>query len=96
MFQLLGPAGIMVGATAGGLYAYKNSKDQFKSVALIIRDELSEDEKERFVAHIVEAFREFSPEDAIAISALLLTNQALVISKITQFLTSEMRMNIID
>lgn len=69
---------------------------QFKSAAIIIRDELTEDQKDRFVAHLVEAFSEFHPEDAVALVAILMTNQALVVTKIGQFLISEMGMNIID
>lgn len=95
-WQLMGPPGILIGATAGGLYSYSRYRGTFKSAAVIIRDELTEDQKEQFVAHLVEAFSEFSTEDAIAFTAILMTNQTLVVSKITQFLMSEMGMRIID
>lgn len=63
---------------------------------MIIRDEMSEQQKQRFIEHLTAAFRDFRPEDAAAIIALLMTNQAVVVTKIVQFLTSEMRLNIID
>ena len=92
----MGPAGILIGATAGGLYSYSQYKGKFKSAAVIIRDEMTEEQKEQFVAHLVEAFSEFRTGDAVAFAAILMTNQTLVVSKITQYLTSEMGMIIID
>lgn len=69
---------------------------QFKSASVIIRDELTEEQKQRFIEHIIEAFREFRPEDAAAMVALLMTNQTMVASRIVQFLVNEMRLTIID
>lgn len=114
----MGPLGIPIGATAGGLYAYRQNRGnldraqmltrhsradlrspfsgKFKSAAVIIRDEMTEEEKNRLVMHITEAFREFRPEDAAVLVGLIMTNQTVVVSRVVQFLVSEMRMQVID
>lgn len=87
---------------------------KFKSAAVIIRDELTDEEKNRLVMHVTEAFKgifqkikkkikiktaiflDFRPEDVAVLVGLLMTNQSLVVSRVIQFLVSEMRMQIID
>lgn len=95
IFKLMGPPGILVGAVVGGLYSFNKYRGSFKSAAVIIRDELTEEQKEQLVGHLVEAFRGFSTRDAVAFVAILMTDQTLVVSKVTDYLTS-LGMKIID
>jgi hypothetical protein len=68
----------------------------FKPAAAVIRDELTNEQREQLVCHITEAFKDFRTEDVVALAALLMTNQSLVLKTVTQFLVNEMRMQIID
>ncbi|KAG5683317.1 hypothetical protein PVAND_012603 [Polypedilum vanderplanki] len=98
----LGPLGIPIGATAGGLYAYCKAEN-FKPLAVVIRDEMTDEQRERLCEHVVEAFREFRSEDVVELAVLLpmLLNpthqfQTIALKKIVDFVTNEMRMHIID
>lgn len=95
----MGPVGILFGSVAGGITSYKLANGSFKSAALIIRDELTEPQKEKLCDHITEAFRNFGPEDLAMLIPLITSSaqfQKIVITHIVQFLTNEMRLQIID
>ncbi|CRL04558.1 CLUMA_CG017629, isoform A [Clunio marinus] len=95
---ILGPLGIPIGATAGGLYAYSKSKGTFKSAAVVIKEEMTDHEKERLCGHVVEAFKNFSAEDVAMLVPLLMTSDALqkiIVTQVMQFLKNELRMQII-
>jgi hypothetical protein len=71
----------------------------FKSAALVIRDEMTNEQKERLCHHIVEAFRNFDVADLAMLIPLLSTNtafQTIALKKVVEFLTDEMRMQIVD
>lgn len=71
----------------------------FKSAAVVIRDELSDEQKDRLCGHVTEAFKNFGPTDIALLIPLLTTNvsfQKIVIGHIVQFFTEELRMQIID
>lgn len=56
-------------------------------------------QQEQLCGHITEAFRNFQAQDLAMLIPLLMSSgqfQAVVISKVVQFLTDEMRMQIID
>jgi hypothetical protein len=71
----------------------------FKSIAVVLRDDLSDRQKDLLCEHLVEAFREFRPEDLTLLIPLLMSNaqwQTIAMAKVVKFLTDEMRMSIID
>jgi protein MPAN len=60
---------------------------------------MTEAQREAFSRHVLEAFKDFGPQDIAMIIPFLTSNgpfQKLVISKLIEFLTNEMRMQIID
>ncbi|CAO1382258.1 unnamed protein product [Diamesa tonsa] len=96
---LMGPVGLALGGTAGGLYSYNKSKGQFRSAAEIIINDLSNEEKQRLCDHVVQAFIEFQPQDLVLLLPLLTSSvqfQQIVLSKVIHFLTHEMNMQIED
>uniref|UniRef100_A0A182QXE8 Uncharacterized protein n=1 Tax=Anopheles farauti TaxID=69004 RepID=A0A182QXE8_9DIPT len=96
---LAGPVGLFVGSALGGLLAYTMSNGQFKPVSHIIKHDLSVREQEQLKERIVHALSEFQAIDLVTILSLLAGNaaaQKLVLSTVVSFLTSEMRMQIID
>lgn len=71
----------------------------FKSAAIVIRDELSDEQRNKLCEHIAEAFRNFGPTDLALLIPMLTTNvsfQKIVIGHIVQFFTEELKMKIID
>jgi predicted Zn-dependent peptidase len=71
----------------------------FKSVAEIIRYDLTETQKLQLYNHILEAFKDVRPEDLIAFIPLLLTPghyQNLALEQMILFFTNQMQMQIID
>jgi len=96
---LLGPIGILLGSIAGGITSFSLAKGTFKSAAVVLREDLTEDQKNQFCDHIIEAFRDFGIQDLAMLVPLLTTNlsfQKTVLTHIMQFLTNELRMQIID
>lgn len=71
----------------------------FKSAAVVIRDELTDEQREKLCDHITEAFRNFGPQDLMMLIPLLTSSvqfQKVVITHLIQFFTNELRMQIID
>lgn len=65
----------------------------------VLRDDLTEDQREKLSHHVVEAFRDFGPQDIALLIPFLTANgpfQKIIIGKLVEFLTNEMRMQIID
>jgi len=96
---LAGPVGLAVGGTIGGIGALIMTKDSFKPVSEIIRDDLTVAQKEMLAQKIFSAINEFHPKDIAALLALLANNQSLqksVIETVANFLTKEMKLRIID
>lgn len=95
---MAGPIGIVLGSAVGTFISY-NSTQNFKSVAEILRDDLTEDEKNRLCDAVIETARNVDWRDVGGLIVLLQTStsiQTAVIQAVIKFLTSEMRMTIID
>ena len=72
---------------------------QFRSAAEILINDLSNEEKQKLCEHVVQAFREFQPQDLAYLLPLLTSSvqfQQIVLSKVIHFLTNEMNMQIVD
>ncbi|KAL7031414.1 hypothetical protein ACKWTF_007007 [Chironomus riparius] len=95
--QVLGPLGIPIGATCGGLYAYSQARGTFRSAAVIIRDELTEEQKDALCQHIVDAFNEVRPEEIALLIPLLMAPgqfQTLAMTKVVSYLRDELNMRV--
>lgn len=60
---------------------------------------MTDDQKEQLCGHIVEAFKNFDATDITMMVSMLLTNgpfQTIVLKKVVEFMTNEMRMQIVD
>jgi hypothetical protein len=60
---------------------------------------MTDAQKEKLCGHIVEAFRNFDATDLAMLIPLLTTNaafQSIVLKKVVEFITDEMRLQIID
>lgn len=60
---------------------------------------MTEEQKNKLCDHVVEAFKNFSAEDVAMIVPLLMANgplQKIVLQKVVQFITDEMRLQVID
>ncbi|XP_070506448.1 protein Nazo-like [Chironomus tepperi] len=94
---LFGPVGIVLGAAAGSMYAYSQARGTFRSAAVIIRDELTEEQKDKLCQHIVDAFNEVRPEEIAMLIPLLLAPgqfQTLAMTKVVGYLRDELNMRI--
>lgn len=72
---------------------------QFRSAAEILINDLSIEEKQKLYEHIVQAFREFQPQDLAYLLPLLTSSvpfQKIVLGKVIHFLTTEMNMQIVE
>lgn len=60
---------------------------------------MSDEHKEKLCGHVVEAFKNFDATDLAMLVPLLMTNvsfQTVVLKKVVEFITDEMRMQVID
>lgn len=95
---MAGPFGILLGSVVGTFISYSSSKD-FKSVAEILINDLSDEEKNRLCDAVIDVTRSVDLRDVAGLVMLIQTNasiQAMVATAIVRFVTSEMNMTIID
>ncbi|XP_055383185.1 protein C19orf12 homolog [Condylostylus longicornis] len=94
-----GPFGLAVGGTLGGLGAAMLTKDKFKPVSEVIKNDLTTVQRETLVEKIMLAVQEFHPTDVAAILALVANNHAIqdvVLKTVAGYLTNEMKLKILD
>ncbi|KAL7031415.1 hypothetical protein ACKWTF_007007 [Chironomus riparius] len=69
----------------------------FRSAAVIIRDELTEEQKDALCQHIVDAFNEVRPEEIALLIPLLMAPgqfQTLAMTKVVSYLRDELNMRV--
>lgn len=96
---LLGPLGLAVGGTAGGLMAYKMTSGTFRPLADVLLNDLNDDQKERLVRHVNNAVAEFEISDLAMLLPLLMNNasiQQAVLKTAISFVSNELRCQIVD
>ncbi|XP_011181993.1 protein C19orf12 homolog [Zeugodacus cucurbitae] len=96
---LLGPVGLAIGGTAGGLMAYKMTSGSFRPLADVLLNDLTDDQQERLVQHVNNAVREFQISDLALLLPLLMNNasiQQAVLKTAISFVSNELRCQIID
>lgn len=96
---LLGPVGLAAGGAVGGLVAAYMTRGTFRSVGDIIRNDLTDSQRERLYYHITESIREVDGSDLVTLLPLVLsaTNvQQAVLQSVISFMVKEMQLRIID
>lgn len=95
----LGPAGLAVGGIVGGLTAAWVFQGKFKSLAEVIRDDMTPHQREHLANRVEHALRGFEIQDLAILLPLLMENaniQQAIIRTVISFLEHEMRMQIMQ
>lgn len=94
-----GPIGMAIGGTAGGVYAYRSSRDQFRSVGSVIREQMTDEQRERLRDRILEVAQGVEVTDLAVLLPMLMSSQSMqtaVLKTVVSFVTNEMKMKILD
>lgn len=94
-----GPLGMAVGGTLGGIQAYRMSHGQFRSIGSVIRDDMTDEQRDRLRDRILEVVRDVEIADATMLLPLLMNSASMqekVLQTVVSFVSSEMRMQILD
>ncbi|EDV43132.1 uncharacterized protein Dana_GF18336 [Drosophila ananassae] len=95
---LMGPRGLALGGAIGGLAAYGMAED-FKSLADVISEDLSESERNELKEHVIEAVTNITSVDIRELGWLILTNttvQNLAMNAVKSFASDRLGHTIID
>ncbi|XP_013098635.1 protein C19orf12 homolog [Stomoxys calcitrans] len=96
---LLGPAGLAIGGAAGGVTAYRMTKGNFRPLGDVIINDLSDAQKELLVQKVTDALKDVHPTDLALLLPLIMNNvsiQRAVLNTVVSFVSSELRLQIID
>lgn len=88
---LLGPIGLFVGGTAGGLLGYNIAKDTYKPLSVVIQ-EMAPQKKRRLRVHIETIMANLDVRDVMALVAIMASDTTIktkVASSIISFLAKE-------
>lgn len=94
-----GPIGIGLGAVIGGVGSAILFYGHFKSLARVLREDLSEDEREQLKQQIIKAVEDNGVEDLLTLIPLLLRNheiQEVVLAAAISFVKNQKGMSIVD
>ncbi|XP_049765721.1 protein C19orf12 homolog [Schistocerca cancellata] len=89
---LLGPLGLALGGTFGGITAYCMSKNKFKPVPKILMEDLTVRQKEELVRSVQAVINDIRAEDAAVLASLILADRTLsvtVLQLVTNFLRTQ-------
>lgn len=95
---MAGPFGIVIGSAVGTFISYATAKD-FKSVAEILLNDLTEDEKNRLCDAVIDVSRDVDLRDVAGLIMLIQTNasiQAMIATAVIKFVTDNLNLTIID
>uniref|UniRef100_U5EZ00 Uncharacterized protein n=1 Tax=Corethrella appendiculata TaxID=1370023 RepID=U5EZ00_9DIPT len=95
---LAGPVGLAIGGAIGGLTA-ANVCSNFKSVSQVINEDLTVAQREELKIRVERALRSIDATDVALLLPLLLNSEAAkvaVMREVANYLTSQMRMQIVD
>ncbi|XP_071532384.1 protein Nazo-like isoform X2 [Panulirus ornatus] len=95
---LAGPLGLALGGAVGGLTAAFLSQGKFKSVASIIRNDLTPAQKERLANSVWRIVDDIGPTDVLAVTSLVLQPpvKERIIQEVYNFFQSQLHMQIVD
>ncbi|XP_042223564.1 protein C19orf12 homolog isoform X2 [Homarus americanus] len=93
-----GPFGLAIGGALGGITAAYMSQGKFKSVASVILYDLTSAQKEHLANSVRKILSGITPTDMIAITTLVLAPdiKMRLVQEVTNFLQSQLQMQIID
>lgn len=93
-----GPVGLAVGGTIGGLTAAYMAQGKFKSVAEVIRNDLTPLQRERLSNSVLRIINDFGPGDVLALTAFTLQPavKEKVLQEVFNFFQSQLHMQIMD
>ncbi|XP_063859455.1 protein C19orf12 homolog isoform X3 [Scylla paramamosain] len=93
-----GPIGLAIGGTVGGLTAAYLAQDKFRSVADVIRNDLTPLQKERLSSSVLRIINDFGPADVLALTAFTLQPalKEKMLQEVFHFFQSQLHMQIID
>ncbi|XP_076034673.1 protein C19orf12 homolog [Oratosquilla oratoria] len=97
--MLLGPVGLAVGGTFGGITAAILSQDKFRSVASVLRDDLTHTQKQRLASSAMKIVNSLDATDIYHLMSLLtmFTNvRYRLITETINFLSENLKMHVID
>ncbi|KAH8316027.1 hypothetical protein KR074_008994 [Drosophila pseudoananassae] len=95
---LMGPRGLALGGAIGGLAACGLAQD-FKSLADVISEDLSERERNELKEHVINAVTNITAVDVLQLGFLIMTNsniQTLAMNAVKSFATNHLGHTIID
>ncbi|KAF2365435.1 hypothetical protein FHG87_003802 [Trinorchestia longiramus] len=95
---LLGPLGLLVGGTLGGAIASYCFNGQYKSAVSVIMD-MPQQKKDQLAAKVIRVLQSLDAIDLATATALVLRNnenvQELVLKEVINYLSQDMKMNVI-
>lgn len=95
---LAGPVGLAVGGTVGGLTAAFLSHGKFKSVADVIRNDLTVAQREQLSNSVGNIIYAIGPEDVLVLTAYALQPavKERVLQEVFSFFRSQLQLQIVD
>lgn len=96
---LLGPIGLAIGGTVGGISCYAMKKDQFKPISEVIMNDMTDEQRKRLAASINAVIADLHVEDIALLLPLLLNSPRVkeaVLRSVFAFLQNEMSLQIVD
>lgn len=92
---MAGPFGIVIGSAVGTFISYATAKD-FKSVAEILLNDLTEDEKNRLCDAVIDVSRDVDVAGLIMLIQTDASIQAKIATAVIKFVTDNLNLTIID
>lgn len=88
-----GPIGLVAGATIGGVTAYSLTKNKFKPVVQILREELTYSQKEQLANHLRNALKDIDITDAVKLFQVLSCGEVTVMLTIYKVVNKYLESN---
>ncbi|KAF2902999.1 hypothetical protein ILUMI_03168 [Ignelater luminosus] len=88
-----GPIGLAIGGTVGSVCAAWKGSGKYKSVALVIMEDMSANQREQLASSLRRAVEGIQVEDAVMLTGLVMGNaavQRMFLTELCNFLRTEM------
>ncbi|KAK3907958.1 Protein C19orf12-like protein, partial [Frankliniella fusca] len=96
---LLGPIGLAIGGTVSSVMASYMMRGKYKSVALVIAEDMTPLQQEQLAASCMRIIADFRIDDVTILLPLLLNSpsaQQALMTQLVTYVTSQMKLQIID
>ena len=74
---LLGPIGLAIGGSFGGIAAWLQSRDKFRPLATVIRNDLTQEQREELTQKVRSVVGDLEASDAMELVALVMLAEAI-------------------